>query len=58
MDTHRLVIGVDFDFTLANPLNNYELYDDIIYSLKRAKEAGFILCVWIANQDKDLVDSK
>lgn len=53
-----LVIGVDFDFTLVDPLDNYSLYQDIVEILHQAKSVGFILCIWTANPDKNLVLNK
>lgn len=57
-DKFPLVIGVNFDFTLVDPLNNYELYQDVVEILKNAHSVGFILCIWTANQDTNLVLTK
>ena len=53
-----LVICVDFDFTLVDSVNNYALYQDVANLLKEAKSVGFILCVWTANENTDLVNQK
>lgn len=57
-DKFSLVIGVDFDFTLVDSLNNYKLYQDIVELLRAAHEVGFTLCIWTANEDTNLVLTK
>lgn len=53
--THgRLIIGVDFDFTIYDPINNV-VYDDIVDLLKKVQTKGHILCSWSANLDESLV---
>ena len=57
-DKFNLVIGVDFDFTLVDSLNNYELYPDIVELLHNAQSVGFALCIWSSNSNQELVVSK
>lgn len=51
----KVVIGVDFDFTLydsSKPLGEGEFYEDVLQLVLQAQESGVCeLCLWTANPD-------
>ena len=54
---NKLVIGVDFDFTLVDAVT-HETYDDVVQVLKKGQIKEICYCVWTANTDPDYVKSK
>lgn len=50
-----LVIGVDFDFTLTDPVTK-ETYLDMVELIKRMNSQSFKLCIWTANSDREYVE--
>lgn len=55
LDIHKsLIIGVDFDFTLYDPIEQV-VYQDVLEILLLAQKQGHILCSWSANTDENLV---
>lgn len=55
VDQHNLhgsiVIGVDFDFTIYNPID-HSMHMDIIDLLLQSESAGCKLCLWTANSSR------
>ena len=49
-----LVIGVDFDFTLNDPVTK-ETYLDVVQVIKKLNEHNFKICIWTANEDREYV---
>lgn len=49
----KLVIGFDFDNTIYDYWNKGGDYSEVISALQKAKELGFILCLYTAETDKD-----
>lgn len=54
---NKVVIGVDFDFTLVDAVT-HETYDDVVQVLKKGQRKEICYCVWTANTDPDYVKSK
>jgi len=50
-----LVIGVDFDFTLNDPVTK-ETYLDMVHLIKRMNQHNFKICIWTANEDREYVE--
>lgn len=51
----NLVIGVDFDFTLNDPVTK-ETYLDIVSLIKELNNLNFKICIWTANDDREYVE--
>lgn len=51
----NLVIGVDFDFTLNDPITD-KTYLDIVELIKRMMKHNFKICIWTANEDREFVE--
>lgn len=55
-DKHgRIIVGVDFDWTLKDHTDILKYYDDTVALVKRAQSQGNIICIWTANQDPEQV---
>lgn len=52
----NLVIGVDFDFTLNDPVTK-ETYLDIVSLIKELNNLNFKICIWTANEDREYVEN-
>lgn len=50
-----LVIGVDFDFTLNDPVTG-ETYLDIVSLIKELNKLNFKICIWTANEDREYIE--
>lgn len=53
----KVVVGVDFDFTLVDAVTN-ETYQDIVEILKRGQLNEVIYCIWTANDNDAYVKFK
>ena len=51
----KIVIGVDFDFTLIDSVTK-EVYKDIVQLLERCQRDDITLCIWTANTDREFVE--
>lgn len=53
----KVVIGVDFDFTLVDAVTN-ETYQDVAQIIRRGQRKEIIYCIWTANEHDKYVTSK
>lgn len=52
----NLVIGIDFDFTLNDPVTK-GTYKDMIDLIQQLNYHNFKICIWTANEDREYVES-
>ena len=53
-----IIIGVDFDGTMYDCHRENFVFPYLLSTIKQAQVLGAKLCVWTANNDKELVDSR